>query len=336
MLAFGLFLSTFFNKCYTEDMQSQDAFLVNSEHFQPAYLTLAESGQLQQRAQEAIASLEKCKICPRGCGANRLKGYVGTCMTKRHAVISSAFAHMGEEECLSGLRGSGTIFFSQCSLRCVFCQNYDISQFTSGKEMDAPQLAGMMLALQQAGCHNINLVTPDHVVPQFLEALVLAVEEGLRLPIVYNTSAYSSLITLAWLDGVVDIYMPDYKMANPDNAKRYLQAKDYPPVAVKAIQEMYRQVGNLKLDEHGLAKHGVLVRHLVMPEDIADTQKVMEDLANISTDTYLNIMGQYHPAARVNADKYPLINRQVTPQEMAQAYQIAEQAGLWRFDHQYH
>ncbi|HKJ27643.1 MAG TPA: radical SAM protein [Anaerolineales bacterium] len=313
-------------------MDARDPFTLNSKTFTPAYLALAESGELQQRADVAIASLESCKTCPRGCGTNRLNGYSGTCKIKRYAVVSSAFPHMGEEDCLRGWQGSGTIFFSQCSLRCVFCQNVDISQTTAGNETTAAQLAKIMLGLQRKGCHNINLVTPDHVVPQILEALVLAVQDGLRMPIVYNTSGYTSLKALAWLDGVVDIYMPDYKMADPQNAKRYLQAKDYPSVAARAIQEMHRQAGDLKLDEHGLAKRGVLVRHLVMPADVADTHKLMQTLSEISPNIYLNIMRQYHPAAKVNADKYAEINRRVTAEEMAQTYQIAEQAGLWRFD----
>jgi len=313
-------------------MPIEDTFYLSSENFRPAYMALAESGILQQRAEEAIATLAKCKTCPRSCGANRLAGYIGTCMTKRYAVVSSFFPHMGEENCLRGRRGSGTIFFSQCNLRCIFCQNYDISQFTSGRETPAQQLANMMLSLQQAGCHNINFVTPDHVVPQILEALVLAAEQGLRLPLVYNTSGYCSLNTLKWLDGVVDIYMPDYKMADSANAKCYLQAKNYPTVALEAIREMHHQVADLKMDEQGLAKRGVLVRHLVMPEDVANTRLVMDNLAAISPDMYVNIMGQYHPAAKVTPEKYPAINRRVTREEMVQAYQAAEQAGLWRLD----
>ena len=314
-------------------MQAEKKFLIDSTHFQPAYLALAQNGILQQRAEQAIASLEKCTNCPRRCGTNRLRGFTGTCMTKRHAVVSSAFPHMGEESPISGQHGSGTIFFSYCSLRCVFCQNYDISQQISGKEVDAAQLAEMMLSLQDQGCHNINLVTPDHVVPQILEALILAVEDGLRLPLVYNTSSYVGLKTLQWLDGVVDIYMPDYKIADPTHAKRYLQAKDYPTAAEQAIREMHRQVGDLQIDENGLAKRGVLVRHLVMPEDVADAQTLMHNLAEISTDLYLNIMGQYRPEAKVNAEKYPRINRRITTQEIADTFQAAEQAGLWRFDH---
>lgn len=316
-------------------MQPQNPLHIDSKDFRPAYLALIENGELQQRAEVAIASLEKCTNCPRRCGANRLKGFTGTCMTKRYAVVSSAFPHMGEETCLSGQHGSGTIFFSQCSLRCVFCQNYGVSQTTSGNEVTPQQLAEMMLSLQTNGCHNINLVTPDHVVPQILEALILAAEAGLRLPLVYNTSAYCSPTVLAWLDGVVDIYLPDYKTTDPSHAKRYLQAKDYPEAALAAITEMFRQVGNLQIDDQGLAKRGVLVRHLVMPADVAGVETLMQNLAEISPDLYLNIMGQYHPEGKVNDQKYPDINRLPTPQEIAAAYQAAEQAGLWRFDQLY-
>jgi putative pyruvate formate lyase activating enzyme len=313
-------------------MEHPDQFFISNEGFNPGYLNLYHTGELARRAEEAVASLESCQTCPRRCKANRLIGRVGTCKTKRFAIVSSYFPHMGEENCLRGWRGSGTIFFSQCNLRCAFCQNFDISQTTSGNEVKPQELAGIMLSLQNSGCHNINLVTPDHVVPQILEALVVAVRLGLRLPLVYNTSGYSSQNALAWLDGVVDIYMPDFKFADPENAKLYMQAKDYPQVATDAITEMHRQVGDLCFDEQGLAKHGVLVRHLVMPEDSADSNLVMKTLAKISTNMYLNIMGQYHPAGKVSTENYQQINRRVSPDEIQQSYRHAKQAGLWRFD----
>jgi putative pyruvate formate lyase activating enzyme len=313
-------------------MEHPDQFFISNEGFNPGYLNLYHTGELARRAEEAVASLESCQTCPRRCKANRLIGRVGTCKTKRFAIVSSYFPHMGEENCLRGWRGSGTIFFSQCNLRCAFCQNFDISQTTSGNEVKPQELAGIMLSLQNSGCHNINLVTPDHVVPQILEALVIAVRLGLRLPLVYNTSGYSSQNALAWLDGVVDIYMPDFKFADPENAKLYMQAKDYPQVATDAITEMHRQVGDLCFDEQGLAKHGVLVRHLVMPEDSAGSNLVMKTLAKISTNMYLNIMGQYHPAGKVSTENYQQINRRVYPDEIQQSYQHAKQAGLWRFD----
>jgi len=313
-------------------MEHTDRFFVSADDFIPAYLTLFQNGALARRAAKAVTALESCQTCPRKCKVNRLLGRVGTCMTKRYAIVSSAFPHLGEENCLRGWRGSGTIFFSQCNLRCVFCQNFDISQQTAGSEVSADQLAAIMLSLQNSGCHNINLVTPDHVVPQILEALVIAAEEGLRLPLVYNTSGYTSKIALEWLDGVVDIYMPDYKIADPEGAKLYLQARDYPEVAESAITEMHRQVGDLCMDEQGLAKRGVLVRHLVMPEDTAHSRKVMKILANISPDIYLNIMGQYRPAGKVSPNQYDRINRPIRRDEINQAYEFARQAGLWRFD----
>jgi putative pyruvate formate lyase activating enzyme len=215
----------------------------------------------------------------------------------------------------------------------VFCQNADISHQTSGKEVSPAQLASMMLSLQGAGCHNINLVTPDHVVVQILEALPIAIEGGLRLPLVYNTSAYTSLQMLGWLNGVVDIYMPDFKFANPRNARRYTKAMDYPATAKVALMEMQNQVGVLKMDEHGIAKRGVLVRHLVMPDDIAETETVMRFLAEkVSKDTYINIMGQYRPSGKVTFERFEEINRPVKSDEMEFAYQAAREAGLWRFD----
>jgi putative pyruvate formate lyase activating enzyme len=240
---------------------------------------------------------------------------------------------MGEEDCLRGWRGSGTIFFSMCNLRCVFCQNFDISHEGYGRITTPEYLSAMMLKLQAAGCHNINFVTPEHNVPQVLEALVPAIEGGLRIPLVYNTSAYDSLESLRLLDGIVDIYMPDFKIWDPEHALRYLKAKDYPQVARAAITEMHRQVGALTFDQNGLALRGVLIRHLVMPEDIAGTSAIMHFLAQeISTDTYVNIMRQYRPSGKVNAEDYSEINRRISHQEYQQAFIDARQAGLWRFD----
>ncbi len=256
-----------------------------------------------------------------------------TCKTGRYALVSSHFPHLGEEDPLRGWRGSGTIFFTQCNLRCVFCQNFDISQTSSGVETRPDRLAEMMLELQLMGCHNINFVTPEHVVPQVLEALVLAVETGLRLPIVYNTSAYDSIDSLKLMDGIVDIYMPDFKIWDNEKSLTYLKAKDYPKSTRRAIKEMHRQVGVLKMDEKGIAKRGVLIRHLVMPDNAAGTQKIMEWLAEkCSPDTYVNIMAQYRPAGKVNRNKYQEINRRVRTHEMEEAYKVAKDAGLWRFD----
>lgn len=314
-------------------MTGSDQFILSSNQFEAAYLRLHRSGELAARAEMATAALEKCCVCPRNCGTNRLAGFCGTCKTSRLAVVSSAFPHMGEEGCLRGRRGSGTIFFAGCSLRCVFCQNFEISHSSQGQEVSAAELAGMMLSLQEAGCHNINLVTPDHFVPQILAALDIAAGNGLGLPIVYNTSGYTSLLALGWLDGVVDIFMPDFKTADPAEAHLYMQAKDYPQVAEIAIREMHRQVGDLVLDENGIALRGLLVRHLVMPEDVSCAELVMQKLAAISPDTFLNIMGQYRPDHKVLTDeRYNRINRRPRQDEIIKAYETAREAGLWRFD----
>ena len=244
--------------------------------FEPAYLALHRTGELLRRAEEAVAGLEACYVCPRDCGVNRLEDKTAACKTGRYAQVSSYFPHMGEEDCLRGWRGSGTIFFNMCNLRCVFCQNFDISQAHKGRETNSLELASMMLELQEAGCHNINFVTPEHVVPQVLEGLVIAVEAGLRLPIVYNTSAYDSMDSMRLLDGVVDIYMPDFKFWDTQYSLRYLKAKDYAEAAGRAVKEMYRQVGPLKFDERGLAKRGVLVRHLVMPGFLDEPRQIFE------------------------------------------------------------
>ncbi|MBE3597309.1 MAG: radical SAM protein [Limnochordaceae bacterium] len=301
----------------------------------PAYLALYESGELERRAGRAVAALASCRLCPRNCGADRLVDQRRTCRTGRLARVASAFAHHGEEACLRGRRGSGTIFFSWCNLRCVFCQNFDISQAGEGAELTAEELAALMLRLQAAGCHNINLVTPEHVVPQVLEALVIAVRGGLRLPLVYNTSAYDSMESLALLDGVVDIYMPDFKVWDPAVSRRLLKAPDYPEVARRTVKEMHRQVGPLVIDEHGLARRGVLLRHLVMPGGLAGTAEIMQWVAReLSPDTYVNLMAQYYPAGRVLAEPraFPELARRITRAEYEAALAAARAAGLWRFD----
>lgn len=311
----------------------QDKQNLPAPNFSPAYLRLYRRGELQVRLKDALAALTCCTLCPRACQANRAAGETGTCQIGRYARVASYFAHFGEEDPLRGWRGSGTIFFAQCNLRCVFCQNYDISQHGCFAETPPEHLAGMMLALQQGGCHNINLVTPSHVVPQILEALLLAVEAGLRLPLVYNTSGYDTVNTLQALDGIVDIYMPDFKMWDSDHAAQYLNARNYPQVARAALREMHRQVGVLRVDEQGLAQRGVLVRHLVMPEGIAGTAQVAEFLASeLSPNTYLNLMAQYHPAGKVTTSTFPQINRPITPEEYRAAVQAARRAGLHRFD----
>lgn len=297
--------------------------------FEPAYLALHRRGELRVRARRAIDLLAECRLCPRACEADRTAGKTGTCKTGRLARVASAFPHHGEENPLRGWNGSGTIFFTMCNLRCVFCQNYDISQADRGQEVSAQQLAEKMLALQGAGCHNINWVTPSHVVPQALEALCMAVEAGLRIPIVYNTSAYDTREALQLLDGVVDIYMPDFKFWDPEQARRYMAAPDYPEVARQALLEMHRQVGDLQIDPSGLARRGLLVRHLVMPDGEDDTRAILTFLAeSLSPDTYVNVMAQYHPAGKVSSDRYAEINRRVLPAEYSAAVKKAESLGL--------
>src|SRR5574337_180662 len=304
-----------------------------AEPFEPAYLKSFESGELQRKVEAAVASLQKCRVCPWNCEIDRLADQKKVCRTGRYAMVGSYFPHHGEESCLWGWSGSGAIFFAWCNLRCVFCQNFDLSQQGVGREVRPDELARMMRTLQAKGCHNINLVTREHVVPQIIEALPMAIRGGLRLPIVYNTSAYDSLESLRQMDGIVDIYMPDFKFWDPEMAKRYVKAKDYPEAAKAAIKEMHRQVGPLRFDRHGLAKRGVLVRHLIMPGGIAGTREIMRFLATeLSPDTYVNIMAQYRPAGKVNAESYPEINRMITPREYDEATRIAYEQGLRRFD----
>jgi len=308
--------------------------VLRAADLEPAYLRLLASGELERRVERAWRHLEDCDLCARYCRVNRRLTTDGAlCRTGEQAVVASYGAHHGEEDCLRGWRGSGTIFFSWCNLRCVYCQNWDISQKGLGKQVEPEELARMMLELQAQGCHNINFVTPEHVVPQILEALPLAVEAGLVLPLVYNTSAYDSLDSLRLLDGVVDIYMPDFKIWDPDLARRLLTAEEYPAAARAALREMHRQVGPLKMDARGLALRGVLVRHLVMPNGVAGTPDVMRFLAQeLSAQTYVNIMAQYRPANKVCATQFPEINRRITEHEFREAYQAARAAGLWRFD----
>lgn len=301
--------------------------------FQPAYLKLWRSGELKRRVELGLEKLADCTLCPRNCHVNRIENKTKTCRTGRHAVVSSYFAHHGEERCLRGTRGSGTIFFSWCNLRCVFCQNYEISWQGEGRTVRPEDLAEMMLALQTQGCHNINFVTPEHVVPQILEALLLAVERGLYLPLVYNTSAYDSLDSLALMDGVVDIYMPDFKFWDPEKARLYAKAPDYPEAARRAIREMHRQVGPLVTDGQGVALRGVLLRHLVMPGGVAGTKDILQWVAQeLSLETYVNLMAQYRPAGQVTPQQCPEINRGITATEFQQARDAFRAAGLHRLD----
>jgi len=308
-------------------------YLSDRRHFEPAYLRLYESGELNRRVERALEKLADCRLCPRDCGVNRLENKFAVCKTGRYAVVSIHFAHFGEEDCLRGTRGSGTIFLGWCNLRCVFCQNYELSWLGEGRASKPDELARMMVYLQELGCHNINFVTPEHVVPQILEALQLAIQRGLRLPLVYNTSAYDSLDSLELMDGVVDIYMPDFKFWDREMARQYMKAPDYPEAARRTIREMHRQVGPLVFDENGLALRGLLIRHLVMPGDIAGTQQILEWIAReLGPSTYVDLMDQYYPAGKVSGSDYVEISRRITSKEYRLAVEAARDAGLRRLD----
>jgi putative pyruvate formate lyase activating enzyme len=299
---------------------------------EPAYLALHRSGGLGVRARLALERLASCDLCARYCRVDRLAGTMGAaCRTGRWARVVSYGPHHGEERPLSGWRGSGTIFFAWCSLRCVFCQNWEISKAGEGLEVGAEDLAAMMLELQAAGCHNVNLVTPSHVVAQVLEAVAIAAEAGLRIPLVYNTGGYDSLEALALLDGVVDVYMPDMKYGSSEVARRYSLVPEYVEVNHRAVREMHRQVGDLVLDERGIAVRGLLVRHLVLPGDLAGTEEVLGFIASeLSSDTYLNLMAQYRPCHR--AEEHPPLDRLPTTAELRRAREAAERLGLHRLD----
>jgi putative pyruvate formate lyase activating enzyme len=316
---------------------------------QSSYLSLPP-GTLRQRADQALAALADCRLCPRDCGVNRLANAWSACKTGRYAVVSSAFPHFGEEDCLRGWKGSGTIFFGHCNLRCVFCQNYDISQaikppvrsardaasiaLTEVEQGSRPEeLAAAMLALQRHGCHNINFVTPEHVVAQILEAVAIAVDHGLTLPLVYNTSGYDALHSIELMDGVVDIYMPDFKYWTMESSAKYLKAADYPEVARRVIKAMYQQVGPLVVDRDGLARRGVLIRHLVMPGALDETRAILEWIAQeLGPDAYVNVMDQYRPAGKVSGTQYAEINRPLEAAEFAEAQAMAVDLGLQRVD----
>jgi putative pyruvate formate lyase activating enzyme len=298
--------------------------------FEAAYLELLRTGELNVRAELARAHETACDLCARECGVDRAVK-VGACRTGLQAYVASFGPHHGEEIPLRGWQGSGTIFFSFCNLRCVYCQNHDISQAPAGHPVNPEELAAMMLSLQDMGCHNINLVSPSHVVAEILSALDLAAKAGLHLPLVFNTGGYDSLAALQLLDGVIDIYMPDMKYGETSSARKFSKIKSYPIVNQRAVTEMHRQVGELQIDDKGLARRGLLVRHLVLPHGLAGTRKVMEFIAReISTETYVNLMNQYHPAHLAPA--HPALNRMLSQQEYAAALRIARQAGLHRFD----
>jgi putative pyruvate formate lyase activating enzyme len=302
-----------------------------STNFRPAYLDLCERGALSGRISEAQSRLKSCRLCPRECKVDRQKDEKGFCRTGSRALVSSYSPHFGEEDPLVGMGGSGTIFFTYCNLLCLFCQNYEISHLGEGREVSPDELARMMIHLQQMGCHNINFVSPSHVVAQILAALPGAIEWGLRVPLVYNTGGYDSVETLQLLDGVFDLYMPDLKFMEGEIAHRFCRARDYPERAKAAIKEMYRQVGDLKMDPRYIAERGLLVRHLVMPGGLAGTQKAMRFLAGeVSVNTYVNIMSQYRPCGE--AGDYLPLNRRPTEKEYQEALSIAREEGIRRLD----
>ena len=299
---------------------------------EPSYLTLSRSGRLAERAARAWKHMADCDLCARYCRMNRLETTKGAvCRTGAHAVVHGYGSHHGEEDPLRGIRGSGTIFFSWCNLRCVFCQNWEISQKGRGSEVTPDELAAMMLDLQARGCHNINFVSPSHVVAQIIAAVSVAARQGLRLPLVYNTGGYDSLEALGLLDGIVDIYMPDMKYSDSKTAHRYSHVRDYVVANRNAVKEMYRQVGDLVLDERGIARRGLLVRHLVMPGDVSGTANVLGFIAReISPDTYLNLMDQYRPCYR--APDYPALDRPLGRGEYNVALEHAGRLGLTRLE----
>jgi putative pyruvate formate lyase activating enzyme len=298
---------------------------------EPAYLRNYREGSFPRRIEKAFKLIEDCTLCPRLCRVNRLRGDRGTCRAAYLPEVSSSTPHFGEERPLVGRHGSGTIFFAHCNLLCRFCQNYSISHLGEGREISFERLARMMAELQSLGCHNINFVTPSHYVPQILKALPLAIGMGLRIPLVYNSSGYDSVETLALLDGIFDIYMPDFKFAAPGPADECCGAPDYPKVAREAIKEMHRQVGDLVLDKDGIARRGLLVRHLVLPQGLSGTREVMHFLsAEISRNTYINIMDQYYPCGNI-VPRSPL-GRRISKEEFSEAVELAESEGLTRLD----
>lgn len=299
--------------------------------YQAAYRRLADSGKLAQRIQILRDELKSCEICPRRCRVNRVEGELGSCRVGRRAVVSSASPHFGEEDPLRGWRGSGTIFFAGCNLHCKYCQNASISQRAAGDPVEPAELAEIMLSLQRRGCHNINLVSPTHVTAQILEAVQHAAEGGLEIPLVYNSGGYDKLSTLELLDGVVDIYMPDMKYADEEIARRFSAVEDYPRINQQAVVEMHRQVGDLQLSPEGIARRGLLVRHLLLPEDAAGTEQILKFIAEeVSRDTYLNLMDQYRPAYR--ADLFPVLRKRISRAEFSAAVEKAREFGLRRLD----
>jgi putative pyruvate formate lyase activating enzyme len=297
----------------------------------PAYISSLDKGLLEKKTRTALALLKNCTLCPRECRVDRVNGELGVCRTGRQAVISSYHPHFGEEAPLVGKNGSGTIFLTHCNLMCLFCQNFDISHGGAGRPVSDDQLAWIMLSLQDMGCHNINFVSPSHVVPQILSALCIAARQGLTLPLVYNSGGYDRVETLKLLDGVVDIYMPDFKFWSKRVAKAACDAPDYPEVARRAILEMHTQVGDLVIDDTGLARRGLLLRHLVLPDDLAGTRRVMRFIArDVSPGSYVNLMSQYRPCGR--AREIGGLDHSLSAEEYRHAVRAAKEEGITRLD----
>ena len=293
----------------------------------PSYLELAQKGELRKRTEEAYRLLQSCSLCPHKCEVDRLQDQRGLCEAGEKAKVYKFKVHFGEEPPISGRRGSGVIFFSGCPLKCLYCQNYPFSHKGKGREISPQLLSRMMLYLQKMGCHNLNLVTPTHFVPQILYALMLAIDKGFHLPLVYNTSGYESLQTLRLLAGVVDIYLTDFKYSEAKMGMRYSQVPDYPEVAKSAIREMYHQVGNLLTDQDGIAKRGLIIRHLLLPNNLSGVEKVLSFIAGqLSPSVSISLMSQYLPLWRAKA--HPLLGRKINSQEMKRAFQALEQVGL--------
>lgn len=296
--------------------------------FLPAYIQLYKTGDLEKRAAAGREMLRECNLCPRKCGVNRLQGEEGFCKSDARVMISSAGPHFGEEAPLVGSHGSGTIFFTNCNLGCVFCQNYDISHQGRGKKIETDELADAMISLQEMGCHNINFVTPTHYIPQILASLLIAVKNGLHVPLVHNCGGYESVDALKLLDGVFDIYMPDMKYGNNDAGEKYSRAPGYFDAMTAAVSEMHRQVGDLAVNSEGIAERGLLIRLLVLPGDLAGTRKIVEYISRLSKDSYVNIMAQYRPEYR--SLKYPELSRRISSKEFKDAISLAESVGLSR------
>lgn len=290
------------------------------------YLTAFKTKKLHKIVAEAKAHLISCDLCPRRCRVNRLKDERGFCRTGERAILYSTFAHFGEEPPISGSQGSGAMFFSRCTLKCVYCQNFQFSQFEEGREVSSQELANFMLKLQNEGCHNINVITPTHIMPQILEALLLATENGLNIPFLYNTSGYERKEILHLLNGIVDIYLPDMRYADPSYAEKYSQAFDYPQNNLEAVKEMFTQVGTASFDDKGLITRGIIIRHLVLPQNIAGSEQIFSFIAKeISKDTFISLMSQYHPC--FETDQHPPLNREISLKE----YETAE-ALLKKYD----